>query len=83
GVELAEAHYARVVLTLRSTAMALRSTAEAWPDRAAPHVRAQLEKVLAERADRCRRLLRIRPVELRRLVAVQACAALAAAALTR
>ncbi|MFJ2866829.1 M14 family zinc carboxypeptidase [Kitasatospora sp. NPDC087314] len=83
GVELAEAHYGRVVLTLRSSAMALRSTAEAGPDRAAPHVRAQLEKVLAERADRCRRRLRIRPVELRRLVAVQACAALAAATITR
>ncbi|MFE7526734.1 M14 family zinc carboxypeptidase [Kitasatospora sp. NPDC057542] len=83
GVELAEAHYARVVLTLRSNAMALRSIAEARPERDAPHVRTQLEKVLAERADRCRRRLRIRPVELRRLVAVQACAALAAAALTR
>ncbi|MFB7126190.1 M14 family zinc carboxypeptidase [Kitasatospora sp. NPDC056273] len=82
GVELAEAHYARVVLTLRSTAMALRSATEAQPGRAAPHVRARLEAVLAERAERCRRRLRIRPVELRRLVAVQACAALAAAALT-
>ncbi|MFD7450380.1 M14 family zinc carboxypeptidase [Kitasatospora sp. NPDC059827] len=83
GADLAEAHYARVILTLRSTAMALRSLAEARSNLAAPQARAQLEKVLAERADRCQRQLRIQPVELRRLVAVQACAALAAAVLTR
>ncbi|MET8628667.1 M14 family zinc carboxypeptidase [Kitasatospora sp. NPDC004669] len=83
GAELAEAHYSRVMLTLRSAGMALRSVCEAPPDRAVLAARARLERLLFERARRCERELRATPVQLRRLVAVQACAALAAVSLTR
>ncbi|WP_371517685.1 M14 family zinc carboxypeptidase [Kitasatospora sp. NBC_01300] len=83
GTELAEAHYARVMLTLRSAGMALRSVCEEPPGKAVRSTRARLERLLFERARQCERQLRARPVGLRRLVAVQACAAVAAAVLAR
>ncbi|MFJ5122344.1 M14 family zinc carboxypeptidase [Kitasatospora sp. NPDC088548] len=83
GAELAEAHYMRAMLTLRCAGMALRSTGEVSSGRAGLGARARLERLLFERARQCESELRITPVELRRLVAVQACAALAAVALTR
>lgn len=82
GPELAEAHYSRVVLTLRAAGMAVRATDQAPPGHAALSARTRLEKLLSERAVQCEQQLRITPVPLRSLVAVQACAALAAVALT-
>ncbi|MFE7531618.1 M14 family zinc carboxypeptidase [Kitasatospora sp. NPDC057542] len=82
GPELAEAHYSRVMLTLRAAGMAVRATDEAPPGRAVLAARARLERTLFERAAQCERQLQITPVRLRSLVAVQACAALAAVALT-
>ncbi|MFF7995141.1 M14 family zinc carboxypeptidase [Kitasatospora xanthocidica] len=81
--ELAEAHYTRVMLTLRAAGMAVRAAAEAPPSRTVLAARARLEKLLYERAERSQRQLRTTPIPLRRLVAVQACAALAAVELTR
>ncbi|MFJ7280623.1 hypothetical protein [Kitasatospora sp. NPDC098663] len=83
GTELAEAHYARVMLMLRSAGMALRSVCEEPPGKAVRSTRARLERLLFERARQCEHQLRASPVGLRRLVAVQACAALAAAVLVR
>ncbi|MFI9366083.1 M14 family zinc carboxypeptidase [Kitasatospora sp. NPDC053057] len=82
AAELAEAHYSRVMLTLRCAGMALRSALEA-PGRIDASVRRRLHGVLAERARQCGQGLNIAPLELRRLVAVQACAALAAVDLAR
>ncbi|CAM5281836.1 hypothetical protein BOQ63_001420 (plasmid) [Streptomyces viridifaciens] len=83
GGELAEAHYTRVMLTLRSAGMALRSVCEAPPSRTSHQARARLERLLFERSQRSERELRVTPLQLRRLVAVQASAALAAVELTR
>ncbi|MFE3505322.1 hypothetical protein ACFXPX_36635 [Kitasatospora sp. NPDC059146] len=83
GGELAEAHYTHVTLSLRSAGMALRAVGEAPPGRAVLQTRARLERLLFERARRCERELRAAPIRLGDLVAVQACAALAAVELTR
>ncbi|MEU8926692.1 M14 family zinc carboxypeptidase [Kitasatospora sp. NPDC048545] len=83
GGELAEAHYTRVMLTLRTAGMATRAAADAPPSRTVLAVRARLEKLLYERAEQSQRQLRATALPLRDLVAVQACAALAAVALTR
>lgn len=83
GGDLAEAHYTRVMLTLRSAGMAVRALAEAPPSRGTVLAGARLERLLVERARRCERELRVSPIRLNRLVAVQAFAALAAAELTR
>ncbi|MFJ9461365.1 M14 family zinc carboxypeptidase [Kitasatospora sp. NPDC101447] len=83
GADLAEAHYSRVMLTLRTAGMAVRATEDSPPTPAVLAARARLEKLLYERAERSQRQLRTTPIALRSLVAVQACAALAAAALAR
>ncbi|MBV6700287.1 hypothetical protein KV557_24810 [Kitasatospora aureofaciens] len=81
GAELAEAHYTRVQLSLRSAGLALRAAADT--SQADPGARARLDRALSERTRRAERELRMMPVPLNRLVAVQACTALAACALAR
>ncbi|MFD5615121.1 M14 family zinc carboxypeptidase [Kitasatospora sp. NPDC127060] len=81
GAELAEAHYMRVMMTLRAAGMALRAANNAPSSPSVLAVRGQLDELLAERARRCAQLLRPTPIELERLVAVQADATLAGVSL--
>ncbi|WP_316528080.1 M14 family zinc carboxypeptidase [Kitasatospora brasiliensis] len=82
GAALAEAHFMRVMMTLRSAGMALRAANGArGGGSSVPAVRCRLDELLAERASHCARLLQPTPIELRRLVAVQADATLAAVGL--